>query len=384
MNNVLHYMTRLRDWWIGLCTGRDPLRPLDEEHYRQRILAITSFFWLLTVIIVTVATPLIIDLSPEGRLAATSLFVITGFSVLVSIIILRYFNNRIAALHMLLLVYTGAFAIACAYFGGTRSPTYALLILAPVMASIVGGTGAGLFWTSLVLLIWTVILGLERLGMQFQQIILPQNHNFALTIAYAAMGLAVVSIIMVYAEMNKHLREALQSANSELDYLSNHDDLTGLYNRRFYEQRMNNCLERAQTAGKPVGLLIFDLDDFKEINDTHGHGMGDALLIKLGERLKHQVRDVDLIARLGGDEFVVLMENMRSPEDLPQIAAKLVAAVEQPVKLRNQVLALSVSCGVAVYPQDGSSREELEEKADKAMYRAKQRGGSEIRAPILH
>lgn len=384
MNNVLHYMTRLRDWWIGLCTGRDPLRPLDEEHYRQRILAITSFFWLLTVIIVTVAMPLIIDLSPEGRLAATSLFVITGFSVLVSIIILRYFNNRIAALHMLLLVYTGAFAIACAYFGGTRSPTYALLILAPVMASIVGGTGAGLFWTSLVLLIWTVILGLERLGMQFQQIILPQNHNFALTIAYAAMGLAVVSIIMVYAEMNKHLREALQSANSELDYLSNHDDLTGLYNRRFYEQRMNNCLERAQTAGKPVGLLIFDLDDFKEINDTHGHGMGDALLIKLGERLKHQVRDVDLIARLGGDEFVVLMENMRSPEDLPQIAAKLVAAVEQPVKLRNQVLALSVSCGVAVYPQDGSSREELEEKADKAMYRAKQRGGSEIRAPILH
>ncbi len=384
MNNVLHYMTRLRDWWIGLCTGRDPLRPLDEEHYRQRILAITSFFWLLTVIIVTVATPLIIDLSPEGRLAATSLFVITGFSVLVSIIILRYFNNRIAALHMLLLVYTGAFAIACAYFGGTRSPTYALLILAPVMASIVGGTGAGLFWTSLVLLIWTVILGLERLGMQFQQIILPQNHNFALTIAYAAMGLAVVSIIMVYAEMNKHLREALQSANSELDYLSNHDDLTGLYNRRFYEQRMNNCLERAQTAGKPVGLLMFDLDDFKEINDTHGHGMGDALLIKLGERLKHQVRDVDLIARLGGDEFVVLMENMRSPEDLPQIAAKLVAAVEQPVKLRNQVLALSVSCGVAVYPQDGSSREELEEKADKAMYRAKQRGGSEIRAPILH
>ena len=384
MSNVLHYINQIRDWWIALCTGRDPLRPLDEEHYRQRILAITSFFWLLTVIIVTVATPLIIDLSPEGELAATSLFVITGFSVLLSILILRYLNNRIAALHMLLLVYTGAFAVACAYFGGTRSPTYALLILAPVMASIVGGTAAGLFWTSLVLLIWVVILGLERLGMQFQQIILPQNQNFALTIAYAAMGLAVVSIIMVYAEMNKHLRQALQSANTELDYLSSHDDLTGLYNRRFYEQRMARSLERAQRAGKAVGLLMFDLDDFKEINDTHGHGMGDALLIKLGERLKTQVRDTDLIARLGGDEFVVLMENMRAPEDLLEIAAKLVATVEQPVKLRNQVMALSVSCGVAVYPHDGSSREELEEKADRAMYRAKQRGSSDIRAPILH
>lgn len=381
---MLQQLTRIRDWWIALCTGRDPLRPLDEEHYRQRILAITSFFWLLTVIGVTVITPLIIDLSPEGRLAATTLFVITGFSVLASILILRYLNNRIAALHMLLLVYTGAFAVACAYFGGTRSPTYALLILAPVMAAIVGGTGAGLFWTSLVLLIWSVILGLERLGMQFQQIILPQNYNLAITIAYAAMGMAVVSIIMVYAEMNKHLREALQGANSELDYLSTHDDLTGLYNRRFYEQRMARSLERAQSMGKAVGLLMLDLDDFKEINDTHGHGMGDALLIKLGERLRTQVRDTDLIARLGGDEFVVLMENMRSPEDLPHIAAKLIAAVEQPVKVRDQVMALSVSCGVAVYPQDGSNREELEEKADKAMYRAKKRGNSEIQAPVIH
>jgi diguanylate cyclase (GGDEF)-like protein len=147
---------------------------------------------------------------------------------------------------------------------------------------------------------------------------------------------------------------------------------------------MARSLERAQRAGKAIGLLMFDLDDFKEINDTHGHGMGDALLIKLGERLKTQVRDTDLIARLGGDEFIVLMENMRAPEDLPEIAAKLVAAVEQPVKLRNQLMALSVSCGVAVYPHDGSSREELEEKADRAMYRAKQRGSSNIQAPLLH
>ena len=162
------------------------------------------------------------------------------------------------------------------------------------------------------------------------------------------------------------------------------DDLTGLYNRRFYEQRVARSLERAQSMGKTVGLLMFDLNDFKEINDTHGHGMGDALLVKLGERLKAQVRDTDLIARLGGDEFVVLMENMRSPEDLPPIAAKLVAAVEQPVKVRNMTLALSVSCGVALYPQDGMSREALEEKADKAMYQAKRRGSSEIATPILH
>ena len=147
---------------------------------------------------------------------------------------------------------------------------------------------------------------------------------------------------------------------------------------------MTRSLARARSQGKIIGLLMFDLDDFKEINDTHGHGMGDALLIKLGERLKSQVRDTDLIARLGGDEFVVLMENMRSPEDLAPIAAKLVAAVEQPVRLRNQLMTLKVSCGVAVYPQDGSDRETLEEIADKAMYRAKQRSSSGVAATVLH
>jgi len=384
MKNVLQQLTRIRDWWIALCTGRDPLRPLDEEHYRQRILAITSFFCLITVIGVPVVIPLVIDISPQGRFAATTLLAIIGLSVLVSVLILRYLNNRIAALHLLLLVYTGAFAIACAYFGGTRSPTFALLILAPVMASIVGGTGAGLFWTALVLIIWSVILGLERLGVQFTQIILPQNYNMAITLSYGAMGLSVISIITVYAEMNKHLREALQGANSELEFLSNHDDLTGLYNRRFYEQRMAHLLERAEITGKTIGLIMFDLDDFKQVNDTHGHGMGDALLKMLGERLRHQVRDIDLIARLGGDEFVVLMENMRSSDDLPEIAAKLVAAVEKPIKVRNEVMALKVSCGFALYPGDGLSRAELEEKADKAMYRAKKRGSSPDPSLILH
>jgi diguanylate cyclase (GGDEF)-like protein len=147
---------------------------------------------------------------------------------------------------------------------------------------------------------------------------------------------------------------------------------------------MARSLESAEATGKTIGLLMFDLDDFKIINDTHGHGMGDALLIKLGERLRTQVRDIDLIARLGGDEFVVLMEHLRSSEDLPQIAAKLVASIEQPVKIRNQIMALKVSCGVALYPQDGYSRAELEEKADKAMYRAKKRDSSIESNPILH
>lgn len=377
----MHTLTSVREWWIGVCTGRDPLRPLDEENYRQRILAITSFFWLLTVVALTLISSWVIDMSPEGRSAATALFVTTGFAVLTTVLILRYLQNRLAAMHILLLAFTSAFTVACVYFGGTQSPTYALLILAPVMASIVGSVWAASFWTILVILIWVVILGLERIGVEFTQIIMPRNYNLAITMAYAAMGVAVVSVIVVYAELNKRLRHALQKANRELDYLSSHDELTGLYNRRHYDRRMSQALQRAADQGKPLGLLVFDLDDFKEINDSYGHGMGDALLIKLGERLRTHVRETDLIARLGGDEFVVIMENMRSVEDMPMIAAKLVAAIKQPVRLRNAEFRLDVSCGVAMYPQDGDTQQQLEEKADRAMYRAKQQNAVPVPAP---
>lgn len=374
MKRLLHSLVKVREWWIGLCTSGDVLQPLDEENYRQRILAITSFFWLLTVVFHTAISYLIVDMSPEGRSAATALFVTTGFAVLLTVLILRYLHNRIAAMHILLLAFTSAFTIACVFFGGVRSPTYALLILAPVMAGIVGSIRATMFWTALVILIWVVILGLEKIGFQFTQLILPQNYNLAITLSYAAMGLAVVSVIIIYAEMNKQLRHALQKANRELEHLSSHDELTGLYNRRFYEQRMARTLLRAEQQGRPMGLLMFDLDQFKQINDTYGHGMGDALLIKLGERLRAQVRETDLIARLGGDEFAVIMENIDSPDDLPAIAAKLVKAVKEPLTLRNVDFSLGVSCGVALYPRDGESQQQLEENADKAMYRAKHLG----------
>ena len=154
MQRLLHKLAAVREWWIGVCTGRDPLRPLDEENYRQRILAITSFFWLLTVVALTVLSSFVIEMSPEGRSAATALFVTTGFAVLTTVLILRYLHNRLAAMHILLLAFTSAFTVACVFFGGTGSPTYALLILAPVMAAIVGSIWAALFWTSLVILIW--------------------------------------------------------------------------------------------------------------------------------------------------------------------------------------------------------------------------------------
>ena len=371
MSLVFQHINRALERWVEVCTGRRQGETLDEEHYRQRVLALTRLFWLSTVIALTVITPLLIDMTPEGSFAARMLFVATGFSVLASMLVLRHLDNRILALHLLLLVYTGAFAIACVYFGGTRSPTYALLILAPVMAGIVGSVSATAFWGSLVLLIWVTILALERIGVPFQQIIAPHNYNLAITLAYTGMGVAVGGVIMVYAEMNKALRTTLNAANEELAILSSHDDLTGLYNRRFYDQGMARSLERASELGKPMALIMIDLDGFKQINDTYGHGVGDVLLTQLGMRLRHQMRETDLVARLGGDEFAVILEDVHAEEEVQQIAEKLLVAVRAPVLVRGKALALNASYGVALYPNHGDSQKKIEEWADKAMYAAK-------------
>ena len=121
-------------WLVRVCTGHDHASSANEEQYRQRILVMTSAFWLLTVLLVTVVTPLIIELTPDGRIAADVLFLVTGVGVLLSMAVLRFLRSRMIALNILLAIYATAFAGACLFLGGTQSPTYHLMIIVPAMS----------------------------------------------------------------------------------------------------------------------------------------------------------------------------------------------------------------------------------------------------------
>ncbi len=374
MQSITVPLRKARNWWFHLCTGRSVYDRSDEENHRQRILVMTSCFWLLLVLALAVFTPFVMKLSPQGSTAANTLFVATFLGVLFSMSILRFRGDRIMAINVLLFIYAGAFAAACFIFGGTQSPTYPLLILAPVMAGLVGSISLSVAWGLLMLAFWAGVLQAERSGVQFMQIILPQNHSMAMTMAYIGLAVAVVSIIIIYAEMNKTLRHNLQDINSELAHLSSHDQLTRLPNRRFYDERVSLALRRAARNHGMTGVLFIDLNEFKKINDTHGHGAGDKLLIAVAQRIRNSLRETDLVARLGGDEFVVVLEDVTSPEEITRIAHKLSHAIEQPLYVREQVLKFSASIGVAIFPIDGRQKQELEEKADRAMYLAKKRG----------
>jgi diguanylate cyclase (GGDEF)-like protein/PAS domain S-box-containing protein len=156
----------------------------------------------------------------------------------------------------------------------------------------------------------------------------------------------------------------------ELEFLANHDTLTGLANRNLLLDRIQQATAQAQRGGGNVAVLLLDLNDFKVINDSLGHGAGDTLLQLVARRLQDSIRDGDTVARFGGDEFVIVMPDVAKAADAAAVADKINEVLATPFNLGGQEIFAHTSIGIALYPQDGDA-EALIKNADLAMYRAK-------------
>ncbi|MDT9600605.1 EAL domain-containing protein [Sphingosinicella sp. GR2756] len=176
-----------------------------------------------------------------------------------------------------------------------------------------------------------------------------------------------------------------REASAKLKWASEHDELTGLPNRRAFQNHLQAATLRAMNSGGSIGLLLIDLDHFKHVNDTLGHTAGDHLLRIFGERLKQCSRVNDLIARLGGDEFAVLIEGPDDRIDLAGAGAAILSRLQEPVEFGGRALGISASLGGAVYPKDAMSANELFENADIALYALKGsgRGGTRMFEPSM-
>ncbi len=158
------------------------------------------------------------------------------------------------------------------------------------------------------------------------------------------------------------------------EHQAHHDELTGLANRALLMRSLAKTLEQAAGSGTKVGFLLLDLDrGLKEVNDTLGHAVGDRLLCVVAHRLTHSVRPGDLVARLGGDEFAVLLPSVKATAAAREVAARLRAAVAEPIRLEGMSFVIEVSIGIAMAPDDATADETLVQHADLAMYLAKQR-----------
>jgi diguanylate cyclase (GGDEF)-like protein/PAS domain S-box-containing protein len=163
-------------------------------------------------------------------------------------------------------------------------------------------------------------------------------------------------------------------AEAHIQFLAHHDTLTKLPNRTLLLDRIQVILATARRNQTEVGIMFVDLDNFKTINDSLGHYAGDELLKRVAARVQSCLRGVDLVGRLGGDEFLVVLADLTDAEDIAPVAEKIASAISEPFSLEDQVLSVSASIGVSVYPRDGETPDSLIRNADAAMYLAKEQG----------
>ena len=181
------------------------------------------------------------------------------------------------------------------------------------------------------------------------------------------------------AAIQREMHE-IETSRARLREEATHDALTGLANRRLFHDRLEQAIHHAKRYGGKIGLLFVDMDQFKEINDRHGHHVGDAVLVEVAKRLVDCVRESDSVARLGGDEFVVLLDGIEGREDCRAAAHKIEQALGRDSLPFADRLVISASIGQALFPEDGEDEEALIRAADASMYRIKSGSGSERQA----
>ncbi len=172
----------------------------------------------------------------------------------------------------------------------------------------------------------------------------------------------------------KQLEAELRAAKASAEAMATHDFLTGLPNRALLEDRIRHAMAQAKRRDEVLALMCVDIDNFKAVNDTFGHGEGDRYLVDIAQRLTRSVREGDTVLRVGGDEFTVVASDVHSAEEALELASRIVETAREPFLIGGKSVSPTVSIGIALYPQHGASIASLAEAADRALYAAKHAG----------
>lgn len=211
----------------------------------------------------------------------------------------------------------------------------------------------GSFITAAGFLAWSLVFVVTPLMTVYLPLVHVENEVWNLPKYVVATGM----ILLVLERQIEHNK-----------YLALHDELTGLANRRLFQDRLKNTIERARRSGNGAALLLVDLDSFKQINDSLGHHIGDELLRAVGVIFANRLRRSDTVARTGGDEFALILEEPVTRVDAERVAQELADLIEKPIEVEGHSICIGASIGVAFYPDDGVTEEAICIAADLRMY----------------
>lgn len=213
-------------------------------------------------------------------------------------------------------------------------------------------------------------------GMSLEEKVVELDEALTLA-AFVCVGLLVLCWRYLMLQQREVARRI--EAERRARELAHQDFLTGLPNRRQFDQELRAAIAAPPRAGGAHALLLLDLNDFKRINDVYGHGIGDEVLINVAARLQRAVRSGDLVVRFGGDEFAVLARQLFGAEEATGIALRIIQELDHPITINATQHHIGAGIGIALLPQDGQTDVEILRKADIALYRAKAEGGSALR-----
>ncbi|MBC52885.1 MAG: hypothetical protein CMQ34_03525 [Gammaproteobacteria bacterium] len=344
----------------------DPIQQIRTKRISQGIL----------VMLLAVLTLSLVNFFASQSVVVIALLFTIAF-LLLSLLLLRKGYPQAAAA---LTVFVMFVCVAQAMWGGAGLRSSALTGYPAVLLFAMIMLGKRTFYAALVamlvymvFLVYATSLGL-RTGLE-------DATSFRWLGDYGVILIAAAFIIRVLASDLLALLDALHiqmdAANQsklQAEHMANHDNLTGLPNRRMAEHYFEELLRQSQQDQAGVGLVFVDVDNFKTFNDSHGHDLGDDLLRHLGQTISSQLRKSDRLVRIAGDEFLIMLSNISRDKDVELILEKIRGAVASPVTLQNETLIPALSMGIALAPEHGQDFKELVTKADHAMYQAKAAG----------
>ncbi len=286
---------------------------------------------------------------------------------LLNVLLLRRTHDGARASSVMLLIMLTMLSIMLidGMFQNTAPIWYATF---PAVAFFFKGKRHGQMWLGGLLSVLLLIMLAQSL-----ELLRSPFSNPALMLVFAST-VTVGIMVCVYEDMRSRAEASLQEARTELQYLAHTDALTGLPNRTAFYEHLPRALDAAEAEGERLAVMFIDLDNFKPINDTYGHEVGDLLLIQASQRLRAQLRTSDYIARIGGDEFVAVLPALGNREEAGCIADKLISTLATPFSIQGHECVIGVSIGIGFYPICASSADDLVHLADQAMYRVKHSG----------
>ena len=183
----------------------------------------------------------------------------------------------------------------------------------------------------------------------------------------------VLNYVALFSDITK-----IKNSNAKIEYLAHHDPLTNLPNRLLLKARLNKSIEKCNDLQQRLAIFFIDIDNFKMINDTYGHSIGDRIISLVAQRLQKNIRKNDTISRIGGDEFIIVVEDIIEQKNIQKIAQKILNDFSEPIKLEEYLFDTTVSMGISIYPNNGLNAEDLIKHADTAMYSAKNAGRNQF------